>query len=211
MKVIKDELWVKLEKILHIYVFSQEAYLYTEYFHNPNTKEELDFVIKSPHSSNLSVIMHLMFRTLIVEVSKLFSRSANDKFRLSAFIDSLSSKGHFREIGVQKEKVAYWNQRLVENEEIIKDILLMRSKIYAHSDNPMTNYNNIDISFKKIKVLLDIARDILKEIHSSVFEMDLQTDSPSFEKDRFMILDLLVKGESVRMKEILDQFQNGRL
>lgn len=42
-----EEFKKKLSTISHVYIIAQEAYLYTEYFHNPNTKEELDFVVKS--------------------------------------------------------------------------------------------------------------------------------------------------------------------
>ena len=72
MKQLKAELSTKLEKILHIYILAQDAYLYTEYFHNPDTISEKKLVYNSPHSSNLKFIMHLMFRGLITEVSKLY-------------------------------------------------------------------------------------------------------------------------------------------
>jgi hypothetical protein len=58
MENLKKELEDKLLKISHVYILAQEAYLYTEYFPNPDTQEELDLVIKSPHRSHLSTIMH---------------------------------------------------------------------------------------------------------------------------------------------------------
>lgn len=38
MKKTENELREKLEKILQLYILAQYAYLFTEDFHNPNTK-----------------------------------------------------------------------------------------------------------------------------------------------------------------------------
>lgn len=203
MYSLKKELGVKLDKILHIYMTAQEAYFYTEYFYNPDTKEEFDLVTNSPHTSNLLTIMHLMFRTVIVEVSKLYSRSKNDKFQLERFINSLSSSGHFRKIGVETRQIEKWQKLLFDNKSVIENILTLRSKLYAHTDNPMTNYNDINISFTEIKTLLDIAAQILTSIHHDVFDTELSTDSPTFDRERFGILKLLAKAEKEQQAAIL--------
>jgi hypothetical protein len=210
MEKKKEELSIKLDKISRVYFFAQDAYLYTEYFHNPETDEELQLIINSPHSRELSMIMHLMFRTLIVELSKLFSRSANDKFQLEKFIKSLSPEGHFSEIGVSQEIMNSWIERIKGNKEIINDILVLRDKIYAHTDNPIATYKEIDISFKKIKVLLDIAKDILTSIYGTVFDVGLTANSPTFDRGRFILLKLLAKAEAQRVQEIFEKYRNWR-
>lgn len=204
MQRLKDDLEIKLEKILRVYLFAQEAYLYTEYFHNPATKEERDLISNSAHVSALSMIRHLMFRTLVNEVAKLYSRSSNDKFRLSSFIDSLSPSGHFGKIGISSAHVENWKQLLLKNEKTIDNILLLRSKLYAHTDNPLVDYSSIDISFKEIRNLLDLADSILKAIYSDVFQTGLITGSPSFDRERFIILKLLAKAEKERVEEIFN-------
>lgn len=210
MENLKTELHIKLEKILHVYMLAQEAYLYTEYFHNPKTKEELDLVIDSPHAINLSTIMHLMFRTVIVEVSKLYSRSENDKFQLEKFINSLSPSGHYRKVGVSVAHIEEWKNLLLEQESVINNILTLRSKLYAHTDNPIMDYNHIDISFKKIKTLLDIAANILTEIYLDIFDTGLDMNSPTFDRERFIILKLLAKAEKQRQADIISDFKKNR-
>src|SRR5215218_136871 len=96
MEKLKTELSAKLERILHVYILAQDAYLYTEYFHNPNTDDERSLVYNSPHASNLRFIMHLMFRSLITEVSKLYKNTGQEKFSIVAFVNSISPSGHFR-------------------------------------------------------------------------------------------------------------------
>lgn len=204
----RNEFRGKLQKILQVYIFAQEAYLYTEYFHNPETIEELDLVKKSPHSSSITTIMHLMFRTVVVEISKLYSRSDNDKFQLKKFIDSLSPSGHFKKIGIATEDLEKWNKLLIDNKIAINNILILRSKVYAHTDNPMTNYNEMDISFKEIKILLDIAAQILKYIYSEVFDTELSLDSPTFNRERFNILKLLAKAEKEREVNLINKYNN---
>lgn len=208
MNKIKKELEDKLERIMHVYIFAQEAYLYSEYFHNPKSDEELKLVTASPHRGNLTLIMHLMFRTLIIEISKLFSRSDNDKFRLSKFIESLSLSGHFKKICFSQTLVEKWKNEIDKNESVISDILLMRSKIYAHTDNPLSDdYNEIDISFKQIKVLLDIAQEIIKTVYAEIFDTELNTNSPTFDRDNFIILKLLAKAETDRVNDIMQNWK----
>lgn len=202
MSDLKQELNTKLEKILHVYIFAQDAYLYTEYFHHPNTEEELNLVVKSAHSTALLKIMHFMFRTVIIEVSKLFSHSNSDKFQLEKFIQSLSPSGHFRKIGISPDHINQWKQLLADNQKTIDNVLLLRSKLYAHTDDPMTDYNYVDISFKEIKQLLDIAGEILKRIYSDIFQTELLLDSPTFDRQRFIILKLLAKAEDDRLNDI---------
>jgi hypothetical protein len=208
MNDIKEELSIKLEKIIRVYIFAQDAYLYTEYFHNPNTKEELDLVVNSPHSTSLLKIMHLMFRTLIVEVSKLFSQSDSDKFQLGKFIQSLSPSGHFRKIGISASHIEQWQQQLIDNQKTIDNIHLLRSKLYAHTDNPMKDYNYVDISFKEIKQLLNLAGAILINIYHDIYQTDLRLDSPTFDRQKFIILNLLAKAETERQNDIFTKYNN---
>ena len=208
MSDLKEELSIKIEKILHVYLFAQDAYLYTEYFHNPNTKEELNLVVNSPHSITLSKIMHLMFRTLIVEVSKLFSHSDGDKFQIEKLIQSLSPSGHFRKVGVSTAHIDQWKQKLIDNHLTIDNILLLRSKLYAHTDNPLTDYNYVDISFREIKQLLDVAGEIIRNIYNDIFQTSLRLDSPTFDRQQFIILKLLAKAEAERQNAIFNKYSN---
>ena len=202
MEKLKAELNSKVEKILHVYILAQDAYLYTEYFHNPNTVEEKNLVYNSPHSSSLKFIMHLMFRSLITEVSKLYKTGGQERFSIVAFISSLSPSGHFRKIGISLEDIQRWRQCIENNEDVISKVLMLRDKVYAHTDDPLKDYSDIELTFLNIKALLDLAAEILKEIYRVVFDTDLRLHSPAFERNRFGILELLAKGEKQRVEQI---------
>nr|WP_288837590.1 hypothetical protein [uncultured Flavobacterium sp.] len=208
MEKLRAELNFKLKCITHVYMGAQDAYLYTEYFHNPSTKDELNLVVKSVHSSSISVIMHLMFRTLIVEISKLYSQSKNDRFQLGSFVNSLSHTGHFAKIGVEPRYIERWTVLLADNRPIIQNIRTLRNKLYAHTENPMAPYGDIDITFKQIKTLLEIASEIITCIYRDVFDADIQLSSPSFDRERFSLLKLLVKAENSRLSDIYKKYRS---
>ena len=202
MSKIKNELNSKLERILSIYTLAKEAYLYTEYFHNPETKDEKNLIHDSPHSSHLRFIMHLMFRALITEVSKLFKNSGQEKYSLIAFVHSLAPSGHFRKFGISPQYLQRWHQCIEENQQIISKVLILRDKVYAHADDPLKSYSDVDLTFKNVKTLLDLAAEILKEIHKVVLDIDLRLDSAIFDSERFRVLTLLAKAEKQRVDEI---------
>lgn len=202
---IKDELKTKLSTISSVFIIAQDAYLYTEYFHNPNTKEELDFVVKS---NQLRLIIHLMFRTMINEVSKLFSHSKNDKFRLIALIESLSNNGYYGKLRMPLQYIEGWEQQFIINKDVINDILLLRNRIYAHTDNVFIDHNEIHITFNQIKILLDLADNIIKSIYYLLFDTEFDSTSPTFDKERFLLLNLMVRGQNQKQKELLDKARN---
>jgi len=206
MEKNRAELNEKLKKISYVHIFAYEVYLHAEYFHKPKTKEELDLVAYSIHSKNLRFIMHLMYRVLINEVAKLYSRSKNDKYRIEAFIRLFAIDGHFKEINIPIEKVKYWENKLIEQEETIKNVLLLRSKLYAHTDNPLESYANIEVSFKEIKKLLDFVAEILQYIYSTIFDTELLIEPTIFDRDKFLILDLLARGEKKRQDDITELY-----
>lgn len=206
MSKLRDELKTKLEKILHVFILAQDAYLYTEYFHNPESQAEKDLVIRSAHSSNLRFIMHLMFRSLVTEVSKLYKNTGQEKFSIISFVEALSPAGHFRKIGVPVPHIEKWKRCLAENQPTIDKIILLRDRVYAHTDDPTKNYSGTELSFRDIKRLLDLAAEILQEIYRDVFDTDLLLDSPTFDRDRFSLLKLVAKAEKQRLEEIFQKY-----
>lgn len=207
MEILKAELKKKLDKISQIYIFTQEIYLYTEYFYNPNTQNEFMLLTNSIHSTHLRFISHIMFRTLIIEISKLYSHSDSDKYRLESFIISLAKNGHFRKINFPNDKVEKWKKQLEldTNKNIIDELLQLRSKVYAHTDDLSNLTQKTDVTFEKIKSLLDLALDIIKSVFSIVFNTHFDEESSQFDKERFLALKILAKGEALRQDEIYNQ------
>lgn len=208
---IRIEFEAKIDKLSRVFIFAQDAYLYTDYLHKPDTKEELDLVTTSAHAREISFIMHMMFRTLIVEISKLFSKSKNDKYQLNNFILSLGPSGHFREFQVSPEIIESWHSKIRRQEKVITDIIFLRDKIYAHTDDPNKIYSEIEIALNQIAILIDIAKEIICYLYSTVLSTHFVADSPTFDRERFNLLKLLAKAESDRIAEINKMYFGGRV
>lgn len=205
---IKKELDSELENITKVFLYAKDTYLYAEYFHNPTTKEELDFVMNSAHSRNMRFILHVFYRTAVIELAKLYSKSNNDKFRLHRFINLFKVPNKYSGLGIEDNIIAGWEAEIDAHSEIIESVRLLRNKIYAHTDLLNNDYDNIDLSFKKIETLLILADNILKQIYLTVFNTGLDSRSPSFDRERFGILKLLAKAEQERIKEIYNRHRN---
>lgn len=62
-----------------------------------------------------------------------------------------------------------------------------------------------EITFSKIQILLDIARDILTNIYLNVFDSGMSLEFPTFKRERFIILKLLAKAEKERQEQLMMQ------
>jgi hypothetical protein len=209
MPTKKEELETKLGKIAQIFMFAKDTYLYTDYFHQPDTPEELEVSTNSPHAGHLSFIRHILYRTLIVELAKLFSDKSGDKYRLGALIQSFKITSYFGDMGISETTIQKWESQFNADQAIIDDVITLRDRIYAHTDSLKDDYLNIDLSVKKTHTLLSIAETMIKEIYRVVLNTDLYTESPQFDRQRFGILKLLAKAEKQRQQEIISYYRSG--
>jgi hypothetical protein len=197
----------KLQEIAQIFMFAMEAYLYSEYFHKPDTSDELEVSTNSPHAVHLTFIRHVMYRTLVVELAKLFSRSQHDQYRLQAFIQTFKPEGVNAHMKIPASTIDDLETLFFRNVDIIQDVINLRNKVYAHTDKGKDDFLDIDLSFGKIQTLLSVAECIIQEIYRVAFDTTLITDSPSFERKRFGMLKLLAKAEKQRKEEIFSRYR----
>jgi len=55
------ELKVQLNKFAHLFMIAKESYLYTEYFHNPETKDEIELLQNDIYYYHFRFINHILF------------------------------------------------------------------------------------------------------------------------------------------------------
>jgi len=80
------ELKVQLNKFAHLFMIAKESYLYAEYFHNPETKDEIELLQNDIYYYHFRFINHILFKNLVIELAKIFSRKKNDKFRIGNLV-----------------------------------------------------------------------------------------------------------------------------
>ena len=88
----KDELSAKMDYITDVFVLAQDMFLYVDYLCYPETKEEKDLVNKSIHAGHIDRISHYIFRSMISEIAKLYSKSDKDKFSLYKLVSGVWKK-----------------------------------------------------------------------------------------------------------------------
>jgi len=200
----KSELENEISNIWEIFINANECFHYSFYLHKPDTQDEFDYLNKS---NDLQYIRHVMWRMTIIELSKLFSGSkTRDRYNIQHLIGKLKKDGNFGNIGISDETLNKWETEIEKNKEIIDYILILRDKIYAHTDSDKTKYLNIDLSFKQIEFLLKIVEVIIRDIHSSVFDAYADVETVVFDRKRFNIVKILAEAEKNRIQRLLDEF-----
>jgi hypothetical protein len=199
--VLKESIW----SIWEILTISKECFEYALYFHKPETEDESEYLNKS---KDFKFIRHILWRMTIIELSKLFSNSKNrDKYNLNHFINNLKRNQYFGDIGILEEKIQKWEKILQDNQKLIEDVLILRDKVYAHTDPKKDDFKLIDISFQEIEILINLSEEIIVEIYSVAFDSDVRFRTIYFNKDRFNLIKILAEEKKTRR----NRFKRGNL
>lgn len=196
------ELKVQLNKFAHLFMIAKESYLYAEYFHNPETKDEIELLQNDIYYYHFRFINHILFKNLVIELAKIFSRKKNDKFRIGKFLNGFKKDGQFGDLDIGIELIQVWESELESNNKVIETIIKFRDELYSHTDDKEIDYDVFDINFIKIKELLDFAEKIICNIFSILFQTHFISNSPKFERERFPILKILAIGEEKRKNDV---------
>ncbi|MBW4360239.1 hypothetical protein [Flavobacterium taihuense] len=199
MKIKKTELKENIDSIWEISTFSKECFGYAFYFHKPETEDESEFLNES---RDFKFIRHILWRMTIIELSKLFSNSKNDVYNLNHFINKLKRNQSFGDIGILEEKIQNWEKILLDNQKLIKNVLNLRNKVYAHKDRKNDDLKLLDIRFKEIEILINLSEEIITEIHSVAFDSDVRFKAIYFNKDRFNLIKILAEEKKNRRNRV---------
>ncbi|GHM98866.1 hypothetical protein WSM22_03560 [Cytophagales bacterium WSM2-2] len=101
---------------------------------------------------------------LIIQLSKFFSQSKNQKFRSSKLFESVIDSDGFQ------ESVERLTNLVSENATTIQEVNLLRDKVIAHTDSDgEVKY----IETSKLRVLVELANDIYNSIIACGIEGEL--------------------------------------
>jgi hypothetical protein len=197
LEEIKNEIW----RIWEILVLAKECFHYSYYLHRPDTQKELDYINKS---ADLDFIRHILWRTTVIELSKLLSGSdKRDRFNINHFIGKLSNDGHFGDLGITKVTLDKWKNEIERKKETIDILLKYRDKVYAHSDPNKDEYSKLDITFKQTEELIDFVENIIKEIYGTILNSAIDTETIIFRRQRFDLVKILADEQERKIQEML--------
>ena len=195
---IKNEIW----RIWEILVLAKECFHYSYYLHKPDTIKELEYINQS---TDLDFIRHILWRTTVIELSKLLSYSEKrDRFNINHFIRKLEKDGHFGDLGINQATIYKWKNEIEGRQVIINILLKYRDKVYAHSDPNKDEYSKLDITFKQIEQLIDFVENIIREIYGTVLNAHIDTETVIFRRQRFDLVKILADEQERKIKETLN-------
>ena len=199
---IKKEIW----QIWQILLLAKECHSYSFYLHKPDTKQELEYL---QCSNDFHFIRHIMWRMTVIELSKLFKDSVkSDRFNIFHFISKLKREGYFGTMGISESRIIEWEQQINENRETISKILILRDKLYSHTDSDKEKHSKNEVSFEKTEKLLQIIESVIQEIYYAVFDSHALIETVSFDRKNFKIIEILAEERNKITRELLEEFKS---
>lgn len=199
----REQFQGKIKKIIHIWLFARDAYYFAEYFHNPDTPEEVDYVTNSRDKYHLDFMRHLMYRTLVIELCKLFCNRDGDSFNVFKLIASLKPSGHHRSLKFDPSILEQWEEQLKIHKPAIDKIVTLRDEYYAHEDDSGTDLALLDVGFKEIERMLDIVWNIIQTVESVILNTHFDAFVSIYaERESFHFLRTLAVADKRRTAEI---------
>lgn len=203
----KNDFKKKFNKFSEIFLFAREVYYRAEYFYNPASEEERRYLHNAPEKEEILFLRHVFFRSLVIELSKIFSDNDTEKFNVFKLIRGLKPDGHFKSLKVDKLELNRYEKAFNKYKSTIKNIVILRNEYYAHDDDSSTDLSLLDVGFPTISILLGVLEHFIKFIFSVVYGADSDLQSPSFERDRYLILKQLADASKRRTAEIMKKYQ----
>ncbi|MBA4408395.1 MAG: hypothetical protein C0397_03105 [Odoribacter sp.] len=197
----KDEIENEIERIWAILILAKECFHYSSYLFNPETKKELDYIEKS---ADLCFLRHIIWRTTVIELSKLFSESqTRDRYNICHFINKFKKGGHFGDTGISDNLIQHWKSEINENKTTIDTVLKYRDKVYAHDDPNQDVLYTKEVTFEQAERLMKIVESLITEIYETILDSTPVIETVIFDRLRFDIIKILAEA-----KECENNFSN---
>lgn len=183
---LKTELDKDIQAYFNILVTAKQCLQYAEYLYNPDSQEEAQEINQNLF---LSFARHLMLRTSIIELDKLYKidksgldhnvKPDNYKFNLLKFLHKFKANGHFSKFIIDKTILQKWEERILLNENAIKKINALEDKVYAHTDSIKPAMEAVGLNFAELNTLICLAEDIIAKIAGDFLdrEYDFATET----------------------------------
>ena len=193
----RDEFFRTINQIWQIISLAKDCYSYSFYLYKADTKKENDYIA---HSIDFIFFRHILLRIAIIELSKLYTTSGNDKFRLSKLISILEETNSYLKYDIPLKSITDWKKEIQNNKKDIELFITLRNKVYAHTDLDWNEYSTVKFDFQKIERLIKIAESIISEIYKITWGKDIDLAPDTFNKERFNIIKILADAELEKLK-----------
>ena len=194
-------LFDKITEFWKIVYGCRQYYLYCYHLHKPKSQFEQEYLF---HSRFFKITKHIFWRTLVIEIAKLYSNRDNDKYNIQKLLRNLSERGQFRNANFDKEILEAWSCVIKQNETVINILLGLRDKYYGHTDSPeeKAKVDHEWLTIEQVEPLIKMAEDVISKVHSNVFDSAADCRGEFDERDLDMIT-ILANHKHEKIKEML--------
>ena len=204
----KEEIKENILSIWKILNNCKESFQFCKYLHVPETQNEKEYIENSRY---FKYIRHILWRNSVIELSKLFSTSKNrDKYNITHFIKKLKPQGHFKIFKIDIYKIYDWESTFATNNVIIEDLLILRDKVYAHTDVLNANESLNGLTFQEMEILIELVEDLIREIYRSVFDGDVDLRTPIFGRGNIKLINNLIEHREYKTKELNERLNQNK-
>jgi hypothetical protein len=106
-----------------------------------------------------------------------------------------------------KEKIENWRKELTKHDKTIKEIELLRNKIYSHTDRNKKKYiENAEIDFQKSENLINLIILIIKDIYAELLDTHAEIRPLNCTENDFNILRILSNERKQRNENRVKKF-----
>ncbi|HEY4289899.1 MAG TPA: hypothetical protein VGN00_22515 [Puia sp.] len=202
MSNLKEELSNEIKEIWKIVLLAKDFYNCAFYFQNGSSSDDEKFL---RDSRPFQFFAHGFWRLTIIELTKLFSMSESHRFNVPKFVGKLGKDGHFAALNISSELICRWQQSLEDFQPKIESIVVLRNKLYAHTDRMKPDTSQMDLSFQDVKHLLDLGRQIVQDIYQSILGAEASMDSPFLEKTDLNFISILAWEKNDQIQAVLGE------
>jgi hypothetical protein len=194
----KNELQSRIDEHLNylytFYINSRKSSFLYDNLDNPKTQEEKDIMWKD---HILNEIKFLLIKNQILELAKAFNvLKSYDCFTISKLLCLIKENSlHFESIYCLES----FESELQVHKKPIEDVILLRKKLYAHSDSDFDS-NLISITKIEIRNLISLLGRLIKNLSTKFSSSDFLVEN-EIPKPNINFLEDIALGRRIRLDE----------
>lgn len=170
---IKKQLYNDLHIISRIILLANSSFDVVKYLEADNPEDSSVLRWEKNFSYFFPFVNVNFYRITIIELSKLFNHTEHYSLKklLLKFNDNQIYEGL-----IYKETLKLCNREIKSKSILIKELIELRNKHYAHQDEDFTNYITLEID--KIDQLLTLCKHVFNLIYQELNEKSYYFDFP---------------------------------
>ncbi|SHE95523.1 hypothetical protein [Chryseobacterium sp. OV279] len=175
--LIQNNLQEELTTISRIILNAKSSFDVVLFLNNDNHKKA-NLINKEKISSDFFRFVEVnFFRITIIELFKLFSSNKNDYYSFYSLGTRFNSGQKYDKLTISNDTLKSIRLLLKQSKNSIKKLMVLRNKVYAHSDQDFKNYIGI-MDIKEINNLISISKTIFNNFYSETYKKEFFFDFP---------------------------------